>query len=237
MQTFLPYASFDDSARCLDRQRLGKQRVEAWQIVLAITGRSRGWTSHPATRMWLGYAPALINYALAMCKEWRSRGYNDNLAAKFAQVVVEDNLDLDNAVMPPWLGDPQLHASHRSNLLRKDAVHYGQFSWVEADSMDYVWPTPTHPLPPPKEGTNMSDAVATEKSPIMAAEETIRGLIADVQASINPAIGEKNVARANKRLANVAKNVGIAFGRLEKQTKRALRPKRARRSKTAEPQA
>ena len=29
MQTFLPYSNFKKSAKCLDRQRLGKQRVEA----------------------------------------------------------------------------------------------------------------------------------------------------------------------------------------------------------------
>ena len=32
MQTFLPYSDFIKSAKCLDYRRLGKQRVEAWQI-------------------------------------------------------------------------------------------------------------------------------------------------------------------------------------------------------------
>lgn len=32
MQTFLPYPDFKKSASCLDNKRLGKQRVEAWQI-------------------------------------------------------------------------------------------------------------------------------------------------------------------------------------------------------------
>jgi len=43
MQTFLPYQNFTKSAQCLDRQRLGKQRVEAWQILQAITNPSYGW--------------------------------------------------------------------------------------------------------------------------------------------------------------------------------------------------
>ncbi len=34
MQTFLPYDSYADSAAVLDRARLGKQRVEAKQILL-----------------------------------------------------------------------------------------------------------------------------------------------------------------------------------------------------------
>lgn len=33
MNTFLPYPSFDESAKCLDYKRLGKQRVEAKQIL------------------------------------------------------------------------------------------------------------------------------------------------------------------------------------------------------------
>ncbi len=39
MQTFLPYADFERSAAVLDRQRLGKQRVETLQIFQALTGR------------------------------------------------------------------------------------------------------------------------------------------------------------------------------------------------------
>ena len=38
MQTFLPYASFEESAKVLDRQRLGKQRVECLQIFNALAG-------------------------------------------------------------------------------------------------------------------------------------------------------------------------------------------------------
>lgn len=42
MQTFLPYKSFVKSAACLDMRRLGKQRVEAKQILMALTGESKG---------------------------------------------------------------------------------------------------------------------------------------------------------------------------------------------------
>ena len=42
MQTFLPYPSFDASAKVLDYRRLGKQRVEAYQILNTITGKSAG---------------------------------------------------------------------------------------------------------------------------------------------------------------------------------------------------
>lgn len=42
--------------------------------------------------------------------------------------------------MPPWLGDEALHASHRSNLIRKDPEWYGRFGWTEPPDLPYVWP-------------------------------------------------------------------------------------------------
>lgn len=36
MNTFLPYPSFKDSAKCLDNKRLGKQRVECLQILRTL---------------------------------------------------------------------------------------------------------------------------------------------------------------------------------------------------------
>jgi len=43
MQTFLPYASFAKSAACLDNRRLGKQRVEAMQILKILPSRKAIW--------------------------------------------------------------------------------------------------------------------------------------------------------------------------------------------------
>jgi hypothetical protein len=50
MQTFLPYESYARSAAVLDRQRLGKQRVEAMQILRVLAGETAGWGNHPAVR-------------------------------------------------------------------------------------------------------------------------------------------------------------------------------------------
>jgi len=38
MQTFLPYPDFAQSLRVLDSRRLGKQRLEAMQLLRAISG-------------------------------------------------------------------------------------------------------------------------------------------------------------------------------------------------------
>jgi hypothetical protein len=135
MNTFLPYRSFWQSARCLDRLRLGKQRIEVLQILRTLTGSSEGWKNHPATCMWRGYEPALAEYGFEICREWTSRGYKDTCYGKIAEIV-----DPVAHAYPPWLGDDRLHASHRSNLLRKDPLHYKQFHWVEPDNLPYYWP-------------------------------------------------------------------------------------------------
>lgn len=129
MQTFLPYRSFAMSAIALDKQRLGKQRVEAYQILRALNGQSKGWVNHPATKMWRGYERALRQYLRAMILEWVDRGYKNTM-----DIPAED----PDAPMPSWLGDPRLHSSHRANLRRKDPVHYG---YSEDPTMPYFWPS------------------------------------------------------------------------------------------------
>lgn len=147
MQTFLPYADFVQSASVLDRQRCGKQRVEVLQIanvlIKQLTGLPvKGWANHPAVTMWRGYEIALLDYGIAMCDEWAGRGYTDNLKTRFQDM--QENLILDGLaeedVLPPWLGDPEFHRSHRSNLLRKNPEFYLQFGWNEPHDLEYVWP-------------------------------------------------------------------------------------------------
>ena len=48
MQTFLPYKSFENSVKSLDYRRLGKQRVEAKQILNVLLNRTetKGWRNH-----------------------------------------------------------------------------------------------------------------------------------------------------------------------------------------------
>lgn len=137
MQTFLPYPDFNQSAKVLDRQRLGKQRVETLQLLRALAGLTKGWRTHPAALMWRGYEHALVRYGLAMCNEWLRRGYRDNCREKLYTLA---EAFPSNHHTPRWIGDEAFHASHRSNLLRKDPKHYSQFAWCEPDDLPYVWP-------------------------------------------------------------------------------------------------
>lgn len=132
MQTFLPYPSFEQSAAALDYRRLGKQRVEAYQILRAIRGESKGWTNHPATKIWTGYEYALCTYGIAICDEWIARGYNDSLLPKFLTLRNE----YPDTGLPSLIGDEAFHLSHQSNLKRKDPQHY---TWEIPDDLPYVW--------------------------------------------------------------------------------------------------
>ena len=138
MQTFLPYPDFKKSASCLDYKRLGKQRVEGLQILNAIQGEAtlkgkayKGWLNHPATIMWKQFPQALMLYTNTMINEWEERGYNNSMKRYKIPLQIK---------MPLWLGKSILHASHRSNLLRKDKLFYSQYDWNESADLPYFWP-------------------------------------------------------------------------------------------------
>ena len=154
MQTFLPLPSPAESAAILDDRRLGKQRVEAKQILIAIgvdVGEHRGnpssqWRHHPAVRMWRGFERSLSHYAIAVCQEWRRRGFNDSLLEQFEEAsrdILASYCEVSPSSAfgtPAWLGNEAVHRSHRSNLLRKSPEFYGQFGWAEPSNLPYVWP-------------------------------------------------------------------------------------------------
>lgn len=135
MQTFLPYPNFVQTAKCLDYRRLGKQRVEAWQIYQAIKNPNYGWQNHPIVNMWRGYEVALLYYGATICLEWKRRGYKDNMLKLFEKEIRKDT----RLLMPKWFDNNKFHASHRSNLLRKNKEYYSKFNWTESDNLPYYW--------------------------------------------------------------------------------------------------
>jgi hypothetical protein len=148
MQTFLPSPDFAASAAALDPRRLGKQRVEVLQILRVLTQGGSAWRNHPAVLMWKGYEEALVAYGVAVCRAWRALGFDDTVETKIradlaltgiGTVRGQAELAADGA-LPPWLGDPGLHRSHQSSLVRKDPEQYGaRFPDVPSD-LEYVWP-------------------------------------------------------------------------------------------------
>ena len=139
MQTFLPHANFQKTARSLDRQRLGKQRVEVFQLLKALNGESKGWVNHPAARMWRGHESVLAMYGCIICDEWIKRGYKDTMTARIGEYFTIFGKPSETA-RPSWLGDPKFHESHQSNLIRKFPEHYSPLFPGVPDDLPYVWP-------------------------------------------------------------------------------------------------
>ena len=141
MQTFLPFSSFTDSARILDRQRLGKQRVEAWQIYQSLTDPEYGWKSHPAVLMWGGCELRLLAYGSAICDEWIARGYEDNMKPRFEAEFMRLVHSGASHMLPSWFGAYEFHEAHRAMLWRKDPDYYDFFLGTFDDEVsDYWWP-------------------------------------------------------------------------------------------------
>lgn len=133
MQTFLPYPNMKKSLKSLDNQRLGKQRVEAFQILNILLERTdkKGWKNHPAVKMWRSYENALKLYYNKAIKLWISKGYKNTM--KLEEIK-------GNIILPKWFGNKNFHDSHKSNLLRKDKKYYFKFSREVSDNLEYVWP-------------------------------------------------------------------------------------------------
>ena len=136
MQTFLPYPDMRLSLACLDDRRLGKQRAETLQVLNALAatreGCPYGWKNHPVARMWRAYDDALKLYLNLSLDEWEGRGFRNNMPRQL--------VSSGDPALPPWWGVERLHASHRSNLLRKAPDHYRRYGWSEPDDLPYFWP-------------------------------------------------------------------------------------------------
>ena len=137
VNTFLPWPDMKKTAQSLDNKRLGKQRVEALQILRANLGLTKGWVNHPAAVMWRGHEGYLTMYIDRICMEWRNRGYVDNVYEQVQELI--RNNDIQGWDPPWWLGVNEFHKSHRSNLKRKDPVWY---RFRVREDLPYKWPMP-----------------------------------------------------------------------------------------------
>lgn len=150
MQTFLPYPDFARSAAVLDRRRLGKQRVEALQVLRALQRPRYGWQHHPVVTMWRGREEALVCYAVAVTRRWRALGCADTvLDTLLAEAPRPPRTQAALARLrrlPWWLGMPAFHRSHQSALLRKDPAHYRPFFPRVPSHLPYVWPDAEPPV-------------------------------------------------------------------------------------------
>jgi len=147
VNTFLPYASLEATTRALDFRRLGKQRVEAWQIWNVLT---KAESVHPPP-VGLGAAPWATKRAWmeAAAQRWKAAtgkrlgwathpavvlwvGHRDGLAVYYNAMLKgwEARGGHNNVLkpipvppetpLPPWTQSPVVHNAFRWQLLRKE---------------------------------------------------------------------------------------------------------------------
>lgn len=140
MQTFMTHDNYTDTAKALDNKRLGKQRVEAYQILKALRGDyndTGAWVNHPATVMWRNHQYELALYGLTISMEFYERGF-DGYAMMMKFTDLCNDLQLGNRESYPWWINHQLlHLTHQSNLMRKNAEFY---EFDVPNNIPYVWP-------------------------------------------------------------------------------------------------
>lgn len=133
VNTFLVCEDFAESAKILDKRRLGKQRVEARQIIDALEGKTKGWNNHPVTRSWKDHIDALKLYFNSIVSEWCSRGGVNNY--ELFKDIPEDS------PRPHWCSSEKVHYSHYAQLLQKDPEEYSFDnirSRISSDLVDYL---------------------------------------------------------------------------------------------------
>lgn len=132
MMTFIVAADFVLNAHLLDDLRLGKQRIEARQILDAILiGTS--WSKHPIVHAWRPFVNALKYYTNCVILEWIRRGGQNNLPL----------FDIPELILLPWWSQwDRLHQSHRAMLIRKDPFFYHDKFTIDQEyySYGYIWP-------------------------------------------------------------------------------------------------
>lgn len=147
MQTFLPNIKFFATMRTLDDIDLLIQREHALTILRNLCGYSDAESNHPAVQMWEGFEYALGIYGMAACHEYRiERGFKCEIFPEIHEILNEDS-EFESIVQeqkefprPPWLGDLNVHRSHRSHLIGMNPEHYAD-KWPNTpERMPILWP-------------------------------------------------------------------------------------------------
>ena len=176
MKTFVPFSGSTPeegilrSLLCLDDKRLGKQRVETYQIWKMVRGlpfdntkrpanhaslQPMAWSRHPAVAQWMGYADALALYLLVSLRLWGGR-LSPNTGRPYSNEGMQGNVDrwrieftekepgvrvtFANTAFPPWWGDVRIHDSDKAILYRKDKNYYAAFRPYALVYEQYCWP-------------------------------------------------------------------------------------------------
>ncbi len=153
MQIFRPYIDHRKSAQFLDDKRLGKQRVEAKQVLMAILRRRgilrdgrKGWLNHPIVLMYDAgpYIDDLVNYFHAVVEEWVRRGYRNNISLNDIEPLLKKVEGVPGTPVTE-----EIAREYRRLLLIKDPYYY--YNKLSAEELEELLKT----KPKPYAGVNL----------------------------------------------------------------------------------
>ena len=141
------------AARVLDAKRLGKQRVEAIQVLRALTGARIRLAPSPCRRDVGGIRGGAGALRARHLRGVVPTGQADTCATTCHDLTRTTGIGTPRTQaelaaageLPPWLGDDAFHRSHQSALVRKDPQHYRKFFADVPDDLEYVWPGSDRP--------------------------------------------------------------------------------------------
>jgi hypothetical protein len=137
MQTFLPYASFEETAKALDLARLTFVMRDSLTLMKSLArfyplnkrGES-GFEGHTVGQFWKGHEISLAKYGLALAQNHLYRPANASKAMTLTQrklhmsmwqqmiEALEDRGFPEDP--PPLIGDEEFHSAFRAFLLYRD---------------------------------------------------------------------------------------------------------------------
>jgi hypothetical protein len=142
MYTWVPFPNLSSSARVLRTEELD------WTMLSGLDAL-RGLLWYQRTKigrveaMWSGHEACLLFYLLSIDQELIAREADRSAYANKAMAVfcfmLRENLPMA-PVPPSWLGEPSLHASHRSRLIRLAPEYYAQRMMITPLDLEMVWP-------------------------------------------------------------------------------------------------
>lgn len=141
--TYMTRGHFGASHRDLSDTQLYQVMQQSTEIFDHLTGvKSLDNPNHPVLKMWEGYEFALGIYGMMGNLEWSfKRGYAEHDVMMFFYRAIKEMQSDDPEFTyetPPWVGDPAVIRSHRSNLHRRTKEPH---PWKDCpDNWPYIWP-------------------------------------------------------------------------------------------------
>lgn len=160
---FIIVPDIQKTAEMLDDKRLGKSRVEAYQIINCLeeydrTGQiTQGWRNHPALKSWFGFTNHLKVYFNIITREWIRRGFVNNMTLYSiderpyhivpcgfdGKSISYDSTKFNAYSFPFWISFYPFYMSHQAALCRKNPKHYKFLLREELNyflNFGYLWP-------------------------------------------------------------------------------------------------